>query len=308
MEKDINDKDLTRVDIFFLVTWLWREKITIGLTTAFFAISSVFYALSLDNIYVANARLVADQQQSNSLTNLAQQLGGGLANFAGLGIGNVQDGNNVTTLALEILKSRMFFGAYLYEEVIVDMVAVEEWDKENNVLRLNENIYDSNQKVWLKGDLGDSFKPSVQSAFSKYIDSIEVVREGNFVTLTVSHMSPYVAKEWVELLIDSINSHMRQMDSNKSKQAIDYLLEQRRTTSLVNLDEIFSKLIEEQTKTMMLTNVKRDYIFEIIDPPVIAEFRAKPDRMMICILYTLLGGLFGVAFAIVKSRLTRIRD
>ena len=98
------------------------------------------------------------------------------------------------------------------------------------------------------------------------------------MTLSAHHISPHIAKKWVDLLIFSINDHMRGLDSNRAKQSIDYLLKQRSSTSLVNLDEVFAKLIEEQTKTMMLTNVKEDYIFEVIDPPIIAENRSKPKK------------------------------
>ena len=96
-----DDSDMISLDLVQLVKWLFKEKIIIGSVTALFALGSIVYALSLDNIYSSDARLVANDQQSNSLSNLAQQFGGGLASFAGFNIGNIQGSVTQAALAIE---------------------------------------------------------------------------------------------------------------------------------------------------------------------------------------------------------------
>ena len=54
----------------------------------------------------------------------------------------------------------------------------------------------------------------------------------------------------------------------------------------MSLDEVFAQLIEEQTKTIMLANVSKDYVFDVIDPPVAPELKSKPSRAVICVLGT----------------------
>ncbi|TOM10545.1 LPS O-antigen length regulator, partial [Vibrio parahaemolyticus] len=70
--------------------------------------------------------------------------------------------------------------------------------------------------------------------------------------------------------------------------------------SVADMQSTFYKLIEEQTKSLMLAEVQEEFVFKMIDPPVIPEVKAEPKRALICILGTLLGGIFGVV--IVLSR------
>jgi len=66
------------------------------------------------------------------------------------------------------------------------------------------------------------------------------------------------------------------------------------------MQTIFYQLIEEQTKTIMLANVRKDYVLEVIDPAVAPEKEAKPKRAMICVLVTLLGGMLSVIFVLIR--------
>jgi LPS O-antigen subunit length determinant protein (WzzB/FepE family) len=55
------------------------------------------------------------------------------------------------------------------------------------------------------------------------------------------------------------------------------------------------ELIEEQTKTVMLANVREEYILKTIDRAVVEESRAKPSRVLIVFI----GGLIGLGASIV---------
>ena len=94
----------------------------IGAITTVFAISSIAYALSLPNIYMADARLLASQQAASPVSDLTSQLGG-LASIAGINLGGLQGGQDKARLAIEILRSRKFFEDYLFERVLVDAMA-----------------------------------------------------------------------------------------------------------------------------------------------------------------------------------------
>jgi len=69
---------------------------------------------------------------------------------------------------------------------------------------------------------------------------------------------------------------------------------------LVSLDEVFAQLIEEQTKTIMLANVSKDYVFTVIDPAVVPELESYPKRAVICILGALFGGMLGACLVLVR--------
>ena len=117
------------IDIRELFMVLWEGKLAIILGTALSAFFSVSVALSLPNKYTSDA-LVAPRAEggtAGTLGQLASQYGG-LASLAGINIGGLGDGGKAA-IAIEMLKSREFFGQYLYEKVLVELMAVEGWDR-----------------------------------------------------------------------------------------------------------------------------------------------------------------------------------
>ena len=74
------------------------------------------------------------------------------------------------------------------------------------------------------------------------------------------------------------------------------------------MQNVFYQLIEEQTKTLMLAEVKDEYAFKVIDPPVVPEEKVGPKRALICILSILLGGMLGVAIVLIRYVSRREND
>ncbi len=62
----------------------------------------------------------------------------------------------------------------------------------------------------------------------------------------------------------------------------------------------FYQLIEEQTKNMMLTQVKTEYVLKTVDPAQVPEEKAKPKRALIVVLGTILGGLLSVIIVLTR--------
>ena len=61
------------------------------------------------------------------------------------------------------------------------------------------------------------------------------------------------------------------------------------------------KLIEEQTKTLMLAEAQEEFIFKVVDPAVVPEVKVKPARALICIVGTLLGFILGAMLSIILT-------
>jgi hypothetical protein len=135
--------------------------------------------------------------------------------------------------------------------------------------------------------------PSFQEAFEVFSENhLEIIEDSDpgFMVLRVSHESPYVARDWLLLIIESINNSMRSSDIAEAQESIEFLVAQRAETELVALDEIFAQLIEEQTKTILLAQVSKDYVFNVIDEPLAPELEAEPNRVLI----TLFGCFFSL--------------
>ena len=264
---------------------------------------SVIYSLSLPNIYKSEATLAPTEEASGGgLSQMAGQLGG-LASLAGVNLGG---GNtDKTTIALEILKSRAFIKGFVEKyEILPELMAVEEWNRGSGVV-FNNELYNPDTKEWVR-----EVEPPKQPEPSSW-EYVKVFRESvlevskddttGLVTIAVNHQSPEVAEQWVVWLIEEINNHMRERDIQEAQRSLEYLDKELQSTSLSDMQQVFYQLIEKQTQTIMLANVRPEYIFQTLDPAVVPEQKAKPSRALICIIGTFLGGFLSVGFVLVRN-------
>ncbi|WP_061007848.1 Wzz/FepE/Etk N-terminal domain-containing protein [Vibrio sp. CUB2] len=291
------------IDLRELFKALWKGKWIIIVTTFVFAVSSVIYALSLSNTYKADA-LLAPTESSNGggLSKMAGQLGG-LAALAGVNLGGSE--SSQTELAVQVMKSRQFIEAFISKhDLLVPLMAAKDWDLANNKLILDEEIYNPNTGEWLREAKGlRGATPTAQEAFqvfNKEVLSISQDKESGLYTVSVKHYSPYVAQQWVNWLIEDINKVMRERTIAETSQNLAYLNTQLQKTAVADMQSTFYKLIEEQTKSLMLAEVQEEFIFKVVDPAVVPELKDGPKRALICVLGTLLGGILGVVFVLVR--------
>lgn len=290
------------IDLRELWNVIWAGKWIIIAITFVFALGSVIYALSLPNIYKSEALLApADENSGGGLAGLAGQFGG-LASLAGVNIGG--GGNDKTALAIEVLKSREFITKFIDKHhLLVPLMATEGWDPENDQLIIDADVYDVKQERWTrepKHRVGS--KPTMQEAYERFRDlmGISQDKKTNFVTLSMKHYSPSVAKSWVDLLIKDINEEIKARDVAEAKLSVGYLQEQLEKTAIADMQSIFYELIEEQSKIIMFSEVRNEYVFKTIDRAVVPESKTEPTRALICFLGVLLGGMISVFFVLIR--------
>src|SRR5690554_3094101 len=92
------------IDLRELFRVIWQAKWIIIAITFVFAIGSVFYSLSLPDIYKSEVTLAPAGDDAGNL-RMSDQLGG-LASLAGLNLGGGR--SNKTQLALAVLNSKKF--------------------------------------------------------------------------------------------------------------------------------------------------------------------------------------------------------
>ena len=291
------------IDLRELFKALWKGKWIIIATTFVFAVGAVLYALSLPNIYKADALLApAESSNGGGLSKMAGQLGG-LAALAGVNLGAGE--SSQTDLAVQVMKSRQFVEAFINKhDLLVSLMAAKGWDLANNKLILDEELYNQNTGEWLREPDGlRGATPTAQEAFevfNKEVLSVSQDKESGLYTVSVKHYSPYIAQQWVNWLIEDINKVMRERTIAETSQNLAYLNTQLQKTAVTDMQSTFYKLIEEQTKSLMLAEVQEEFIFKVVDPAVVPELKDGPKRALICVLATLLGGMLGVAIVLVR--------
>ena len=322
MENDSNNLNLAsgsvtnniandEIDLRELFSVIWQGKLTIIVLTTLFAVASVFYAISLPNVYKSEALLAAaEQEQSGGLGALAGQFGG-LASLAGVNLGGSGTANK-TQLALEVLKSRQFIFNFIKKHnILPDLMAVKSWNQVDNSIEYNEEIYNEQEKKWLR-EVNAPFKPepSMQEAFKKFsqIITADMSKESGMITISIEHVSPVIAQRWVNWLIQDINTVMKSRDVEEANKSTKFLTEQLEQTKIADIRTILYKLIEEQTKTIMFANVRDEYVFKTIDPALVPEQKFKPKRALICILGFLFGGILSVLIVLARNFLKKAND
>ncbi|MCF9328098.1 LPS O-antigen length regulator [Vibrio parahaemolyticus] len=290
------------IDLYELFKALWKGKWIILATTFVFAIGSVFYALNLPNIYKADALLApAESSNGGGLSKMAGQLGG-LAALAGVNLGGGE--TSQTDLAVQVMKSRQFVEAFINKhDLLVPLMAATDWDLTNNKLILDEKLYNPNTGEWLREPNGlRGSTPSAQEAFevfNKEVLSISQDKESGLYTVSIKYYSPYVAQQWVNWLIEDINKVMRERTIAETSQNLAYLNTQLQKTAVADMQSTFYKLIEEQTKSLMLAEVQEEFVFKIIDPAIVPEVKVEPKRALICTVGTLFGGILGISIVLI---------
>lgn len=286
----------------FGVLWAGKAEIIVGVLLS--ALIAVSYALYLPNKYTSEALLAPrnDGGSGGALGQLAAQYGG-LASLAGVNLGGVGE-QGKTAIAIEMLKSRDFFGKYLYDSVLVDLMASKAWDRGGNKVVIDEGLFDVETQTWVRKVSAEfQVKPSVQEAHDVFVEeslSVSEDKQSGFVTISVTHYSPIVARDWVAKIVESVNEAVRAREVREAENSIAFLKEQSAKTNLVSLTEVFAELIEQQTKTVMLASASDEYVFQVIDPPVAPELKSEPQRALICVLGVLLGGMLAVVFVLIR--------
>lgn len=291
-DDEINFKD-------FLII-LWNKKVFITTITLIGILLSVIYSLSLPNIYKSEALMIpaSDNQSSNMISQYS-----GLAGLAGISM-PTSNNENKTLEAIEIIKSFDFFSKYFLPFIdFQNLMAVENWERTNNVLIYDENLYDNVNNKWIKNEKHPmKLMPSEQEAYDAYLSIMNISRDkkSSFVTLSFKHQSPYLAKEWTALVISQINKIMRNKDKQKVSKSIDFLNSQSSKVTYGEVKQALSILLQDQIKSLMLIEANDDYVFEIINSPLVAEKKTEPIRSQFVILSALVSLIFSVLFVLFR--------
>ena len=296
-QNDFDDEIGLRELFYVLLDGKW----IIVSVTAFISIIGVIYSLLLPNIYESKALLVP----VNSSNSISGALGGygALAGIAGITIpSGGKEANDVK--AIQKISSLSFFKNNILTNIYLpDLMAVKSWNAKTNTVVYNENIYDVSSNKWIRDySYPNQPIPSAQESFKVFKSKLKLNKNKNtgFITLSIKHQSPFIAKQWAELVVNEVNSFYRQKDKLQSEKAVSYLNHQISMTGLSEIKLVLAELLQEEIKKLALIEANQFYVFDYIDPAVVMERKSEPNRAFICILIALLGGILSVLLLLIK--------
>jgi hypothetical protein len=284
-------------EIFFI---LFRGKWVIFSITSCISIIGVIFSLQLPNIYESKALLVPVSPSSSISGALGSY--SSLAGLAGISIpSGGAEGNSAE--AKEKLSSLSFFeNSVLTNIFLPDLMAVKLWDSELGVLVYDKNIYDTSSNTWVRSYPQKKI-PTPQESYDEFKTNhlrLGEDKKSGFITLSIRHQSPFVAKQWVEIVVNQINSFYRQKDKLESEAAVNYLNQQISMTGLSEIKQVIAKILQEETKKLALIEANQFYVFDYIDPPAVMEKKSLPNRALICILAAILGGMLSIIIVLLR--------
>ena len=299
--KHPNDFD-DEIDLLELFYVLLEGKWIIVSLTAFVSIIGVIYSLLLPNIYQSNAMLVP----VNSSSGISGALGSysGLAGLAGISLPSGGDEGN-SAKAIQKISSLSFFENNILPNIhLPDLMAVKSWNSKTNIIVFDESIYDTSSNSWIRDSSYPHQQiPSSQESYERFKTkhlSLSEDKKSGFITLSIKHQSPFIAKQWAELVINEVNAFYRQKDKSESEKAVNYLNQQISMTGLSEIKQVLAQLLQEEIKKLTLVEANQYYVFDYIDPPVVMEEKSHPQRSLICIFGLIFGGILGIFVVLIR--------
>lgn len=285
-------------DYYSFVKEIFQNKTLVLIVTLSFAVFSVFYSLSLPNIYKSESILTATETTQNN-----SQTGSSTLQMLGLsGMGNT----NISLIdkSLEIMKTPDFFREFYDDEVfLANLMAVDSVNLQTKKITYTQD-FDSDDNLFRTKNF------SFLEAHSTFLDKVtfEKNKLTNLYVLTVEHQSPIVAKIWSEKIIVKLSEYIKQKEIKKANDSLNYLQNKLVTTKISELKIKFSEMIKSHTQIVMLAEISDNFLFEIIQAPYEPIFKDRPARSIICIFITLIGFLFSIVLVLLKSYYQRNKN
>tara|TARA_Y100001935_G_scaffold207685_1_gene177021 strand:+ start:27085 stop:27990 length:906 start_codon:yes stop_codon:yes gene_type:complete len=299
-EKNYIEKDFS--DYINVILNFFKENlIPICSVTFLSAIFSIWIALNIVNEYRSVATLIPSSlnEQSSSLGGLSA-LGG----LAGMDMNVEGAANNL--IAKELFKSKVFINKFVNDnDLLTTIMAAKGWNQENNQIIIDEKIF--NNGKWQRPQDGlIKPKPGPEEVYLKFTSKFSFSQERDkVITVSYTSFSPFLSQKILALLIEAVNNEVRQRDISEAESSKDFLMRQLENTKEVNISVLIANLIEDEIKNIKLAQVKKDYIYTIVDSPSSPISRYGVPRSLICFLITLSGFFLSLVLVILKNFIKR---
>ena len=296
----ISEKQIDLVEIYKII---FQRKWFVILLALIFSTTSLIFSYSLPNLYKSSALLASSASNSASrgfLNNFNK-----LSDFTGINI-PTQSSNSNADKAFETLTSASFFEENIFPYIFLpDLMAIKSWNHQSNSMVYDETIFDISSKKWIREFSYPQHQiPSAQESYDVFMKNFILERDAasGFIKLSYTHQSPFIAKQWIQLIIEKINLYYRNKDKLESEAALAYLEQQMLKTNYTEIKQAIAELIQLETQKLALIEVSDRYVFDFIVTPIIPEKPSQPNRLLIILSGLFIGTAFAISIVLIRSR------
>jgi uncharacterized protein involved in exopolysaccharide biosynthesis len=267
------------IDIVVFSRLLWRYRVLVAALCAVGALVAVIVGLVSIPIFRGEVVVAAAHDQGQLGGGSGQGIMGAVGGLASLAGVDIQAGSAEEKAAQGVLESRHL---------------IEEFIRRYNLLP--ELSRDANHPLtmWRAVDL-----------FKKTVVIVNKDQKRELTTVIMEWKDASTAARWANDFLALANELIRTRALEESRRNITYLTAQLERTADVDMRKVMFGIIESETKRLMLANGRIEYAFQVIDPAVAPEVRARPRRTLLAWIGLGLGLLVGITVALVMDRFAR---
>lgn len=275
------------INVSAIIASISQRAVPIVVVTLAISAATFGWMLMLPEQYQAEVHLISTNNDEQLSFGGAGGDLGGIASLAGFD-SRLGSDSRLDRLALDVIQTHSFAADFLSNQpsLIPLLIAIQGWDLESSTVEFDDSLY-SPDTGWVNEPITEIKKlEQLWSAVYQFEKRLEVTESSttNMVTLAFEHESPSVAVNVLEQLQLKINSQMRESVIQDSKRNIEYLTEEATNTSVADLKAVFYRLIEEQTKTLMLASSSREFVFKKATPILMPVSPSGPPRVLVTII------------------------
>jgi uncharacterized protein involved in exopolysaccharide biosynthesis len=294
------------IDLLELASTIWKGKKLIILIAVILTLATAVYSLTMTNIYTAQAILkpVSSKEGGGGrLASLASQFGG-MAGMAGIAM----PGTASSTELVSLLRSNVLKKSIIERYNLLPILFPKQWDEEKKVWKkkigFSLNPLALINKLTPAQPSANKREPGVPDmwdgirALDKNI-TINYNLKEDIITIAVNFRDPDIAARIANYFIISLNDHMSSEAKRIASINKEYLEKQLRETKDPLVQQKIYNLIADKIETTMMAEVKENFAFKVLDPPMAPDKKSTPKRaqmVFIAFIVSLFAGVFIVLF------------
>lgn len=198
---------------------------------------------------------------------------------------------NYRHIIMAQMRSRIFTNHFILTHDVLPRLFAKQWDEK--------------KQEWIDGykpDLGEAYK-----IFNENIRSVVHNPENDLIRLYISWLDAQIAAQWANAYIKSFNDFMREKAIAESRRKRDFLMEQLRKTVVVEMEKSIYRMIEAETAVEMLAQSRENFVLEVLDNAVPADYPYTPSKRKFVALGFFAGFGLGLGAAIGSVLVRKIR-
>jgi uncharacterized protein involved in exopolysaccharide biosynthesis len=258
---------------------LWKVLVEYKLLIIFFTViatlGAIYYSLTRPTIYQVEVVMLPSQKSGSSAKGYRSLSG----SIAGLSVNNSSAGD-AGDKALARLMTHSFLINYIKKKNIKPNLFPERWNKA--------------EKEWLTKEPSDY--ESTRLLLDMITISTNPKSRAGLVELSLKWVNPADTSFLVDVandLVEEMNLYSKNRKQDEANKGIEFLEERLSQTSVLSTQQMLYKIIEQKTNIIVLTKIKDDFVFEVIDPAVTPRIYGIDSKLTMAFIGIILGIFFG---------------